>query len=248
MKKLILIIAALAIAGCDSDSSDTNGPVSTGVVDVVIKLSGMSPHVGNLMEFRLATAGDALVSRVIIDVLEFDTVTVTIPMAFESGSHHIDFYADLSNNLSYDAPPLDHAWRVSVPADGMVSFAHNVTNFIDISSPPLTLIGGDFQLNLTMFDLHVGDMMEFRVIEASTGVTVGVYKMLGLPMDLYTIDIAGIIKSGSVYQIDFFADLNGNGMYDAPVADHAWRLAGVGTATGLTINFAHNTTFTDVGF
>ena len=90
--------------------------------------------------------------------------------------------------------------------------------------------------------------MEFRVIEANTGVTVGVYKLLGLPMETYTIDIAGIIKSGSVYQIDFFADDNGNGTYDAPSADHAWRLAGVGTVAGLTINFAHNTTHTDVGF
>jgi hypothetical protein len=49
-------------------------------------------------------------------------------------SYQIDFYADHNQNGSYDAPPTDHAWRITVNdlvGDSVVTFTHN-TDFTDI--------------------------------------------------------------------------------------------------------------------
>ena len=54
------------------------------------------------------------------------------------------------------------------------------------------------------------------------------------------------IQPGSSYNIDFYADLNGNGQYDAPPTDHAWRLI-LSTVMGdEELDFSHNTSFTDI--
>lgn len=245
MTKLLLSAAILATGGCGDDSS--TGPKTSTQVDLTLSMTDMTPHVGQFLDIRLVSAGDSLQARAIIESLASAAKTVTIPKAFTTGSYHIDFFADFNNNGAYDAPNVDHAWRVTVPADGMVSFAHNVS-FTDISSPALTLIGGPFQLDMTGFVPHVGQVMEFRVIDSATGSAVGVYHVSSLSGAAATVRIEGIIKDGVTYQIDFFADLSGNGTYDAPPTDHAWRVFDVGTAGGLTVTFPHDIVFTDVMF
>ncbi len=78
--------------------------------------------------------------------------------------------------------------------------------------------------------------------------TVGVYRLDELEIVDFTATIPGIIENGRDYQVDFYADFNDNGTYDAPPTDHAWRIQGTGTSNGLTLHFDHNTNFTDVGF
>ena len=55
------------------------------------------------------------------------------------------------------------------------------------------------------------------------------------------------IVPGNSYNIDFFADLNGNRMYDKPPTDHAWRLQLMNVMGDTTLSFTHNTSFTDIG-
>jgi predicted lipoprotein with Yx(FWY)xxD motif len=55
-----------------------------------------------------------------------------------------------------------------------------------------------------------------------------------------------VLEPGNSYMVDFYADHNTNGMYDAPPTDHAWRIE-TGEATGdVDIDFMHNTNFTDI--
>jgi hypothetical protein len=176
--------------------------------------------------------------------LETAAFTITLPNALPGGDADLDFFSDLNGNRAYDAPPADHAWRVPIPADGQVSFIHNV-NFTDIGAAAGSQ-GGDFALNLTGMTPHVGQLMEVRVIRTPEGKTVGAYRLGAIPGATFSLAIPGIIQSGQSYQVDFFADLNGNKSYDAPPADHAWRLTGIGTAAGLSLDFAHNVNFTDI--
>jgi hypothetical protein len=46
--------------------------------------------------------------------------------------------------------------------------------------------------------------------------------------------------------VDFYADHNGNGVYDPPPADHAWRLELNDVAGDSELDFTHNTNFTDI--
>jgi len=48
------------------------------------------------------------------------------------------------------------------------------------------------------------------------------------------------------YNIDFYADHNGNGIYDAPPTDHAWRLTFNSSTGDFIQDFTHNTNFTDI--
>jgi hypothetical protein len=54
------------------------------------------------------------------------------------------------------------------------------------------------------------------------------------------------LEVSGTYQVDFYADHNGNSSYDTPPADHAWRLE-TGVAMGdVDLEFTHNTNFTDI--
>jgi hypothetical protein len=106
----------------------------------------------------------------------------------------------------------------------------------------------DFTLNFTGMVPHVGQLLEVRVINTSNGQTVGSQQLAAVPGPAFSVAIPGILESGQSYQVDFFADLNGNGVYNAPPADHAWRLTGTAGAAGLTLDFAHNAVFTDIQF
>lgn len=57
---------------------------------------------------------------------------------------------------------------------------------------------------------------------------------------------ASVLELNHSYKINFFADHNSNGLYDAPPVDHAWSLDLDNISGDETINFAHNTNFTDI--
>ena len=50
------------------------------------------------------------------------------------------------------------------------------------------------------------------------------------------------------YNVDFYADHNGNGAYDSPPNDHAWRLTFNSSTGNFVQNFSHNANFTDINW
>ena len=68
--------------------------------------------------------------------------TVTVPGFDLNQNYNIDFYADHNGNETYDAPPVDHAWRLtfnSSTGDHVSDFIHN-TSFTDIQWPGATAV------------------------------------------------------------------------------------------------------------
>jgi predicted lipoprotein with Yx(FWY)xxD motif len=94
-------------------------------------------------------------------------------------------------------------------------------------------------------DPHVGQMLTLFVRELPSGQyldTVLVSTIEDAEFDVRSY----VLEPGKSYVVDFYADHNGNGMYDAPPADHAWRVE-TGQAMGdLDVAFVHNTNFTDI--
>lgn len=92
---------------------------------------------------------------------------------------------------------------------------------------------------------HLGQKFFFYLKDAATG----------LYMDSTTLDAvrgasfelgSSLIKPGNSYFIDFYADHNGNGKYDAPPADHAWRMSLEDVKGDTAMTFTHNVNFTNI--
>jgi len=223
---------------CDSGDEQT-------VRDLRFSMDGMVIHNGQLVEIRVVNSSDFVVARAILDPLVGSAFQIQLRGALQEGPHRIDFWADLSRNGAYDVPPADHAWRLEPCASGAHQFSHS-TNFADVSSPAPLVVGGDFVLNLAGMVPHLGQLFEFWVIDRSNGRMVGYYRLAEPPGVDFTILIPGIIEPSAEYDVAFYADKNGNLEYDVIDVDHAWRLTGTGDATGLTLEFAHNTNFQDI--
>jgi hypothetical protein len=92
---------------------------------------------------------------------------------------------------------------------------------------------------------HVGQQLEIRVLDTADGREVGQARVDSIPGAEFSVDLY-VLKDGHSYQIDFYADHNGNGQYDPPSTDHAWRLELDDADGDETLTFTHNTTFTDI--
>lgn len=206
---------------------------------LTVNFASMNPHVDQTLWLRVVDKSTMNeVGRISTTISASFNVELTLLLV--GSSYFVDFFADFNNNGIYDAPPTDHAWREeldNVAGDESISFTHN-TNFVDI--------GWDYMVNVDFSSMtpHVGQMLEMRVVDTDSGLEVG--RVSGnVPSAAYTAGLPGI-KIGGNYNVDFYADFNKNGVYDAPPTDHAWRET-ITNATGdETIGFTHNTSFTDI--
>jgi hypothetical protein len=217
--------------------------------DLNLSLTGMTPHVGERLLLRLESDSGELRTKIVLDPLPAAAFDVSLPRVRPAGAHVLAMWADHNGNGTYDAPPTDHAWRIPVPESGVVAFAHSTT-FTDVGAAAASEPGLDFTLQATGMTPHLGQAFVVAVFKRSAApaddALVGVYRLDAVPAASFSIRIPGIIAAGENYWVDLHADLNGNGRYDAPPADHAWRIVQSSTASGLAVAFAHDTAFTDV--
>jgi len=96
-------------------------------------------------------------------------------------------------------------------------------------------------------DPHIGQLLELRVVDVETGREIARMSLPGIPAASFELEIGGL-EIGSNVRLDFYADANGNGTYDAPPADHAWRLELMGVQGNGMLSFAHNADFTDIAW
>jgi hypothetical protein len=209
-----------------------------------VHFTGMTPHIGQLLEARLIDKSTQKeVERLAIDEItgaEFDIVFSNIE---EGKSYWVDFYADLNDNGYYDGIPTDHAWRLTFNdiTDGVVqNFTHN-TNFSEIYWKHM------YELEFNNMSPHIGQKLEVRLIEQSTLKEAGRATIDAISTDEFSVFLP-YLESGVNYDVDFYADLNGNGVYDAPPADHAWRIELTDVEGDEDDDFIHNTNFTDIGW
>ncbi len=222
------------------------GPAEGATNLLTLDLTGFSPHVGGLFEMRVVDWSDGKeVGRTRVESVAAADFSVSVPGISVGGSYNVDFYADLNGNGLYDSPGTDHAWRMTVDnvlGDTTLTFAHSVTNFVDIAWPYL------LTLDLTGFSPHVGGLFELRVVDWSDGHEVGRTRVESVPQADFSLSLPGLAIGGS-YNVDFYADLNGNGLYDSPGTDHAWRMTVDNVLGDTTLTFAHSVTnFVDIAW
>ncbi len=247
---LVLLCASLALMlGCGNDSSTIGPEEFPDYRDMTVHLQAMEPNVDQMMEFRIVSDSDVLQAMAIVDPLPTVNFNLFMPSAVPLGQHRLDFFADVNDNGVYNAPPADQAWRITLPNNIVVetTFSRD-TAYTDIADPVTTYPGNPFEIHFTSFQPDLDELLELRVITVDDGRTVGQYRLGAVPQPSFFVAIPGIIEDSVDYQIDFYADHNSNGVYDAPPDDHAWRILALGTAGGLITDFAYDTLYTDIGF
>ncbi len=105
---------------------------------LTIQFRRMNPHIGQKLGLRVVDQdGRREVGRKILPEIESAEFDLVLSVLLKDHSYDIDLYADLNSNGKYDAPPLDHAWRVVLSramGNDTVLFEHN-TDFTDIEWP-----------------------------------------------------------------------------------------------------------------
>ncbi|MFB6319454.1 plastocyanin/azurin family copper-binding protein [Saccharicrinis sp. FJH54] len=207
---------------------------------LTINFSSMNPHVGQTLYLSLI---DSETGKEVERKTEDIDASFSVQLSgLEKGhSYHVDFFADFNENGIYDTPPTDHAWRMevnNVSDDVILDFVHN-TNFTDIS--------WEYKLTLNFMNMnpHLGQKLTFYLVDAANGSVID-YKMISEIINPdFSIESYNIVPAGS-YNLDFYADHNGNGIYDAPPVDHSWQILLNSISRDTTITFTHNTNFTDI--
>jgi hypothetical protein len=220
-------------------------------------LQDFSPHREHLVVVDVVSEDGNLRARAQIDPVGDDPdAEVVMPLAIPSdevpkagATHplHLEIWGDASGDREYTPDEgakgtVDHDWKVPLPNDARLVFAHN-SAFKDLLPRPRP-IGGDFEFKVTGFGLHAGRRFEVMVIEVSTGRTVGLHRLAAIPESgEFTVRIPGIIDNGGVvYRIEYYADANGSGRYDPKdFTDHSWVIPAIESgADGLHIERPHS--------
>jgi predicted lipoprotein with Yx(FWY)xxD motif/plastocyanin len=207
---------------------------------VTLNLGGMTPHIGQEMYFALidGETGEIIDRK---SELALESFSVSLGEIQTGKDYNVDFFADYNNNGRYDVPPADHAWRLEIDSasgNEVLDFIHN-TNFTDI------MWKHRLRVMFSGMTPHLGQMLTLYVRELPSGNyldTVVVAQIENADFDVRSY----VLEPGKSYMVDFYADFNGNGKYDAPPVDHAWRIETGETAGDLDIDFMHNTNFTDI--
>ena len=205
---------------------------------LTINFMGMTPHVDQVMWLEVVDKNSEKEVERKKQIVSTD-FSIDVSGIEKDHSYFVNFYADHNGNGSYDTPPVDHAWQLElndVMGDTILNFQHN-TNFTDI------VWENKFTVHFMNMTPHVGQTMKLAVTDKNTGMELSRVNTI-VSVD-FMVDIYGI-ENGSSYNVDFFADHNGNGAYDVPPTDHAWRMELNDVASDTMLNFTHNTSFTDI--
>ena len=228
----------------DTSVTDTSGHVLT------LDFSGFESEINHNMTIYLRNPdSNEFVDSLLFEPLSTGDFTVFFD-SLESGDLHVDFYSDFNDNSLYDTPPVDHAWRIGIEqlsSDTTISVAHTLY-FTDIfKSPDTVVVDSNYQviLNMTGFSDHVGKNLIVYLRDPVSGDFVD--SVLVTPLENADFEVEFDSVEIRNYNIDFYFDMNGNGKYDVPPADHAWRIQLVNFDADTTITYISNTTYTDIG-
>ncbi len=212
--------------------------------NLVVNFSGMTPHLNQTLYLRVVDISTLKEVGRTSQQITTSGFNVTMPVLEAGQSYFVDFFADHNSNGRYDAPPVDHAWRLQLnnaKAGGdTLNFAHNAS-FTNINWPYMLTV------NFTGMDPHIGEMLELRVENNNTNEEVGRFKVTSIPSSNFQVQIVGL-QIGPEYKVQFYADFNNNGLYDAPPTDHAWEINFTNTTGNATVNFSHNASFVDINW
>lgn len=159
-------------------------------------------------------------------------------------SHFLVFSNDSSNQYVADICFIAGDSVLPIGTNNYFCINHGgfgMTGYIVVGALPQNTL----TLNLTAFDSHIGNKFEMRAVDKANSMEIESITVDNIAAAAFSVQLFSI-KTTKSYWIDFYADLNGNGVYDAPPVDHAWRLEVDNVQGDITLNFAHDTNFTDI--
>lgn len=231
---------------CDPHAANMKGTVvvnpaaAEDTLTLTVNFTSMNPHVGQALWLAVIDTTTGIeIGRVKHQVATADfSLEVT---GMEMGkSYNVDFWADLNKNGVYNAPPVDHAWRLTlndVKGDTTLAFVHNTNDLIDI----------DWKTKLSVhfidFGPHVGQMITIYVRDSVATLDTVVCTAIRNP-EFY--ESSFVIEPTKSYTIDIWADFDEDSTYDAPPVDHAWRLQLNNVVSDTIIDLVHNIKFFDI--
>jgi predicted lipoprotein with Yx(FWY)xxD motif len=119
-------------------------------------------------------------------------------------------------------------------------------NFGMVGSVNVMEVEGDtLTVSFNGMNPHLGQMLTLYVRDFATHKTLDTIVVPEIENADFIVE-SYVIKRGNKYVIDFYADHNGNGMYDTPPTDHAWRIETGEVMGNMEVDFSHNTNFTDI--
>ena len=106
---------------------------------------------------------------------------------------------------------------------------------------------GSLDVMFEQMDPHIGQALFLRIVEVSSREEIARVVVPEITSGAFELELDGL-ETGKLYRIDLFADVNGNGRYDAPPVDHAWRIDLPEISADQVITFVHTAVFTDIGW
>jgi hypothetical protein len=101
-------------------------------------------------------------------------------------------------------------------------------------------------LDLVQMTPYLGKSCKVRITEISTGREVGRKTIAEITSATFSVELYTLLH-GRSYNVDIVVDVNGNGMYDAPPVDHAWRRMVTNATMHTNMSFFPDANFTDTG-
>jgi hypothetical protein len=137
--------------------------VGLGEVTLTFEFADLAPHIGQALSLRVVDGASLVeVARVTLPSVESGAFQIDVSPFTEGHTYQLDYFLDQNGSGSYDAPPVDAAWRFfvsSIQGPGVVGVVHDAA-FTDIDWPPLldgAIAPGEYRHSMT---------------ESSTGISV----------------------------------------------------------------------------
>ena len=106
---------------------------------------------------------------------------------------------------------------------------------------------GSIGVNYSEMNQYVGKALFARIVDTLTGAEVERMIIPEITGASFAMEFPSLTE-GDAYRIDFYVDMNGNGRYDQPPTDHAWRIAVAELAGAVSIEFAPTGGYTDINW
>lgn len=246
------------VGGADAAADGASADAATPSLDcdnprtLCVRLQGFDRYKNHLVVVNLLTENGQLRARALLDPAQDEpTQDVVLPLAVPAGEvpgelqDHpllVEVWADTNDDRTYAADDDDGFRSQLAPKSHAVVDADGTESTLLSPTP----IGGNFAMTLRGFHIHTGAMLEAMVIEHESGRAVGMIRLREIPAvsatGSFPIVVPGVIDAGGLdYDIEFYADVNGNRSYDGVGQDHSWVIPALTSeATGLALDRTHS--------
>lgn len=103
----------------------------------------------------------------------------------------------------------------------------------------------EITIHYTKMTPYAGMTFSARIVDLASNAEVDRIAIAKIESESFDIVFSSLVEENA-YRVDFYVDMNGNGRYDPPPTDHAWRLDLQELSGALSIEFKPTADYTDI--